>query len=266
MDLGDRMKLYESMALAQAMPKLPLLVRLDGKCFHKLTKQCDRPFDASLHNAMVETARTLARETSAKAAYTQSDEITLLLYADNPRSQVYFDGKYHKINSVLGGMAATTFNKISFLSEAHFDSRTWTVPTQEEAANVFVWREQDASRNSVQMAARSVFSHKQCHLKNSSELQEMLHSKGINWNDYDAWAKRGTYILRRVNVRELSDDERAKIPEKHRPEPGHTVERTDYEVVNLPVLTTLRNRVGVLFMGEQPELHADKCSDRNLEL
>ena len=255
MDLGDRMKLYEQFGTGQcAMPRLPVLVRLDGRCFHKLTKNCDKPFDADLRAAMIFTATRLAIETSARAAYTQSDEISLLLYTDKPDAKIYFDGKYHKINSVLAGLAAVEFNSTKVLGNvpALFDCRTWTVPTKAEAVNAFVWREQDATRNSVQMAARARFSHKQCYKKNNRDLQEMLFQDGINWNDYESGEKRGTYILRRTRMRVLTEAERTVIPAQHRPLMGHKVERAAYETPDLPILTTIQNRVEVLFEGAEP--------------
>ena len=263
MELGDRMKMYERFGTSQrAMPKLPVLVRLDGRCFHNLTKNCDRPFDLELHNAMVHTASALARETCAKAVYTQSDEITLLLYSDNPEANVYFDGKYCKINSVLASLAALRFQAWGCSVEgATFDCRTWTVPTKQEAVNAFVWREQDATRNSVQMAARSLYSHKQCFKKNTGQLQEMLFQKGINWNDYADWEKRGTYIIRRKQIRLLTEEERMAIPEAHRPAPDLEVERTDYEIAQLPILTAITNRVEVLFEGAEPETIATDETD-----
>jgi len=259
MDLGDRMKMYERFGTGQcAMPRLPVLVRLDGRCFHKLTKNCVKPFDGNLHDAMVTTAVELAFETCAKAVYTQSDEISLLLYTDKPDAKIYFDGKYHKINSVLAGLAANAFNAAWVnLPSATFDCRTWTVPTKDEAVNAFVWREQDATRNSVQMAARARFSHKQCHKKHNGDLQEMLFQDGINWNDYEDWEKRGTFVVRRTKLRTLTEAERNVIPEKHRPAVDHKVERTSYETVSLPILTTIQNRVEVLFEGAEPVVQAE---------
>ena len=74
-----------------------------------------------------------------------------------------------------------------------FDSRAFILP-EDEVVNYFIWRQQDATRNSIQMAARTYFSHKECDNKNCKELQEMLFQKGINWNDYKVWKKRGVCV------------------------------------------------------------------------
>lgn len=78
---------------------------------------------------------------------------------------------------------------------AMFDSRVFTIPDPTEVENYFIWRQQDCVRNSIQSVAQSLYSHKELHKKNSSDLQEMIFQKGINWNDYDAGLKRGRMLL-----------------------------------------------------------------------
>lgn len=258
MNLSDRMKLYEElMCSGQLIPRLPVCIRLDGRCFHSKTRRCERPFDVELHGAMSEMARDLTEETVARVAYTQSDEVTLVLWSPREDSQVYFNGVLFKIQSVLAGIAALKFSQIRPEAVAPgcvFDCRVWNVPTIEEAANCILWREQDAARNSVQMAARNLFSHKECHGKNSSELQEMLFSRDVNWNDYPTWAKRGSYI-RRIRVEKpLTKEQRLRIPEQFRPAVDEEVERTIYRWECLPRLASIENRVEVLFEGAVPVL------------
>jgi len=258
--LEDRMLNYEGREARRTfIPRLPIMVRLDGRSFHKTTRYCERPFDAGFHSLMAAVAKTLAGETTAPCAYVQSDEITLALWCDNRDAEPYFGGRVQKIVSSLAGMASAEFNAVGRgytdalpSIPAAFDCRAWQVPSLEEAANVFVWREQDASRNSVQMAARAVFSHKQCHGKNAGQLQEMLHEKGINWNDYPDWCKRGTYLIRRKVLRALTEAEITLIPEKHMPENGIVEEHEHAE--EHPRLTSVSNRVGYLFGGSDAEV------------
>lgn len=253
MNLEARMLEYEAReSRRQFMPRLPIMVRLDGRCFSGLTQQCVRPFDPGFHTLMCKVVNNILEDCSAPCAYTESDEITLALWHEDRESQPYFGGRVQKVVSSLAALASAWFNAHRIgqgirLSEriALFDCRAWQVPSLEEAANVFIWREQDAARNSVQMAARAVFSHKQCHKKNASELQDMLHEKGINWNDYPAWAKRGTYLIRRKVTRLLTPEELERIPPEHVPEDG-VVERNEYEPTN-PRLAAVANRVDYLF-------------------
>jgi tRNA(His) guanylyltransferase len=49
------------------------------------------------------------------------------------------------------------------------------------------------------MLARAHFSHKECEGKNGQQLQDMLHEKGINWNDASTRFKRGRCVVKRVD-------------------------------------------------------------------
>jgi len=268
MNLADRMKLYEKQeAGRKTLPKLPVCVRLDGRSFSRWTKGLARPFDSRLTSLMLEVAKELVQQSGAMLAYTQSDEITLVFYSENLTSQIFFDGKIQKLASVLASIATATFNHLvpSFLPEkegnlAHFDCRVWTVPTLIEAANVILWREQDAVRNSVQMAAQALYGHKQLQNKNTSDLHEMLFQKDINWNDYPASFKRGTYVFRKVVERTLTPQEISQIPEKNRPDSSTKVVRSEYVATNLPPLREVTNPIDVLFLGAEPTFETSEDS------
>jgi len=262
--LGDRMKQYETVeAGRRLMPLLPALARLDGRAFHSFVHGLEKPFDKRLSNLMIETATFLVRETNAAVGYTQSDEITLAWVAAEFESQTFFDGRIQKLTSVLAAMASAYFNRRlpEVLPAKYadrlpvFDCRVWNVPTLEEAANTFLWREMDATKNSILMAARAYYPHSEVHNKNGSEMQELLWKKGINWSDYPSFFKRGTYICRRVIKRPFTAAELDTLPPKHaaRSNPDLVVERTECVAIELPPLVKLENRAGVLFRGEEPQ-------------
>ena len=264
-DLGNRMKMYEGIEAARRLiPRLPICVRIDGRAFHTFTKGLKRPYDERLMHCMLETTRFLVKEANASVGYTQSDEINLVLFSDDLKSQPLFDGRVQKLVSVLASAATMKFCRLlmEHLPEkadktVMFDARVWSVPSLEEAANVLVWRELDATRNSIQSAAGAYYSHKQLHKKNTSEMQELLFQKGINWNDYPAKFKRGSYFQRRKVQRTLTAEEIERIPRSHRPEPGQVVERTEILPLELPPLRKVKNRVDVLFFGATPERYEE---------
>ena len=79
---------------------------------------------------------------------------------------------------------------------AMFDSRAFTVP-KSEVINCLIWRQQDATRNSIQSVGQANFSHKQLQNKNCSDIQDMLMlEKGINWNDCPTTLKRGSCCIK----------------------------------------------------------------------
>ena len=81
--LGDRIKEYERASLVRLPRRLPVIIRLDGNAFHTFTKRIKaaRPFDDTLMNRMVDVSKLLIDQVQgALFAYTQSDEISLLLH------------------------------------------------------------------------------------------------------------------------------------------------------------------------------------------
>jgi tRNA(His) guanylyltransferase len=214
--LGNRMKSYENCFRTQLPIRMPVVLRIDGKAFHSYTKGCKRPYDPALVECMNDTAMYLCKNVQGcQLAYVQSDEISLLLVNYQSRdTQSWFDNNLQKIISVSASMAGSIFTANSWkiwrpvndnypmgedaldrVKPAFFDSRGWVLP-KEEVCNYFIWRQQDATRNSVQMLARTLYSHSQCEDKNNSELQEMCFQKGVNWNDALTAQKRGRCIVK----------------------------------------------------------------------
>lgn len=261
-NLGDRMRLYEQAEAGRmCLPLLPVLARLDGKCFHNLTRNLERPYDKRFSDLMIDTTKQLVDESNARLGYTQSDEINLVFYSDNIKSEIFFNGKIQKMVSVLSSMATAYLNQKlpDYLPDntkhiALFDCRIWTVPNLVEAANAILWREQDATKNSISMAAQSVYSTKQLHGKSGGEQQEMLFVKGINWNDYPAFFKRGTFIQRKTRSMKFTSVEIDKLPPKHeaRTNLDLEIERSIVELVDVPPFNQVINRVEVIFDGEFP--------------
>lgn len=201
--LGDRMKRYEHAFRSVLPQRLPIIVRVDGKAFHTVLADAERPWDPYVREAMDDVARALCEEIQgAQLAYVQSDEVNVLVHGyKRHASQAWFDGEVQKIASVSASVATVSFNTSSSGTKTWklpglFDSRAFVLP-EADVCNYFIWRQQDAARNSVQMLARSFFSHSQCEDKTCAELQEMLFAhRGINWNDSPTWAKRGRCAVR----------------------------------------------------------------------
>jgi len=217
--LGSRMKNYENVNRNYILNNVPVLVRIDGKSFHTFTKGFQKPFDEIMIATMQETAKYLCENIQGcKLAYTQSDEITLLMTDyDTIETQGWFNYNVQKMVSVSASMATLAFNKIfrniydeidledisdyvdiyqKRFNTALFDSRVFNIP-KEEVCNAFIWRQQDATRNAIQMVGSAKFSHKQLQNKNCNQIQEMLfQEKGINFNDFPAYQKRGSCVIK----------------------------------------------------------------------
>lgn len=259
--LGDRQKFYENLNETRLMPCLPVLARVDGQGFHNFTKGMKRPYDETMSTMMINTMIRVAFETNALMAYTQSDEISFVYYSSNPKSQIWFDGRHSKMVSSLAAKTTLAFyQEVELYMSDYacrnptFDARVWTVPNQEEAANAFLWRELDASKNSISMAARTMFSDKELFKKNGSEKQEMMFQKGVNWDKYPSFFKRGTFIQRKKVMRPFTFEEIEKLPAKHeaRTNPNLQIERSEWVIVDMPKFGSVTNRVDVVFNGADP--------------
>ena len=174
-----------------------------------------------------------------KLGYTQSDEITLLLTDyDTLTTNAWFDNNVQKICSVSASMATLQFNKFfkenvqkyfndnvdiiplyddeydfkeSFDKDyfyhvlcpaeemgAMFDSRCFNIPI-EEVVNCFIWRQQDATRNAIQMLGQTYFPHKELDHKSCNDIQDMLMlQKNINFNNMPTEFKRGVCCVKKI--------------------------------------------------------------------
>lgn len=262
-ELGNRMKEYEmAEAGARLMPRLPICARIDGKRFSKFTDGLARPFDVRLSRLMVETTKHLVDETVARIGYTQSDEISLVWFDEDAKAQSFLDRRVQKLTSVLASMTTAFFNKhlATAIPEradamALFDCRVWAVPSKEEAANVLLWRELDATKNSVSMATRAYYPHGEVVDQGNAAMHEMLFKKGVNWNDYPAFFKRGTFVRRQSVERAFTATEVDALPPMHaaRSNSGLVVTRTALVELEMPPFARVLNRVGVIFDGEAPQ-------------
>lgn len=201
-DIGERMKKnYEDRSRIKLLRKTPVIIRLDGKSFHTVTKNAKKPFDRGFLNCMYNTSLYLLRYVQgAKCVYTQSDEISLLLTDfDNIETEAWFDYNLQKIVSISAAMASVKFNNelqyVSHLRDnvALFDSRAFNVP-REEVCNYFIWRQKDCIRNSIQMLGRSYFTQQELLNVSCHNIKEMLLSINVDWDNFEDCLKYGVFM------------------------------------------------------------------------
>lgn len=230
LSLGERMKRYESVSKSYLMRRQPVIIRLDGVAFHTFTRGLEKPFDDNLIEAMQATMLGLCEKVQGCViGYTQSDEISLVL-CDYQKldTDAWFGYGVQKLASVSASMATLIFNKTltSISQELHvssdileetvngmpleqyydnvrraahngamFDARAFTLPI-EEVNNYLLWRQRDATRNSIQSLAQTLYSHRELEGISSKRLQDkMFTEKGVNWNDLDDCKKRGSCCI-----------------------------------------------------------------------
>lgn len=215
--LGDRMKRYEAVTRYTLPRRTYTVLRIDGRSFHTWTKGLEKPYDLNFMHCMDRAALALCSQIAgAQFAYVQSDEISILVvdFLDI-NTEPWFDAAVQKWASVSASIATMAFNKqVSNYHEnptlrsgllrkiggkeanAVFDSRVFIIPDLIEVENYFVWRQQDAERNSVMMLARAYASHKELAGKKRADQHEIIHAAGDNWAKHPASFKHGRVILR----------------------------------------------------------------------
>lgn len=220
--LGDRMKGYENIARNYLTRRIPTIIRVDGKAFHTFTRGMEKPFDRILMTTMQNTMKYLCENIQGCVfGYTQSDEITLVLtdYA-TITTDAWFGYNIQKMCSVSASMATLAFSNayaaelwknfpeamcssdngtnkyietlVAKMGTAMFDARVFSIP-KDEVCNCLIWRQQDATRNSIESVGHANFSQKELHGKSCNSIQDMLwKERGINWNDFPVDCKRGS--------------------------------------------------------------------------
>lgn len=239
---------YENRTKTKLVRRMPVMIRLDGRAFHVFTRGFVKPFDKRLIEAMQETTLSLCKNIQGCVfGYTQSDEITLILVDYNDIDvSAWYDYEVQKICSVVASMATLYFNRLfrakvnKFANEQHkvmtdtktygeelsksvndvfkaynqalelgamFDARCFNVPIN-DCCNAVLFRQQDASRNSINALGQAWFKNKELEGKNTSQVQDMLMEKyGINWNNLSTVEKRGTAVIKDKNDKWFIDYE-----------------------------------------------------------
>ena len=223
---GDRMKRYEAVSDTKLTNLSPVILRLDGRAFHTLTKGLVKPYDYSFADSMTATMWHMYRNVqNCVFGFTQSDEISLLLIEPTFLSDSWFDNRVQKIVSVAAAEASCFFRDYlnrtypnsrkldKFRAKAVFDCRAFNVPVH-EVANYFIWRQQDCLRNAILGAGQTLFSQKQINNLNCSEIVDKIKNDlGIDFYSYYSpeyvWGKI-SYKCNLENVVEIYTD--AMIP------------------------------------------------------
>lgn len=199
MDLGDRMKAYEETFRNVLPVRMPAVIRLDGKAFHSLTRHCERPFDVQLRNCLVDATKAILEEIPGRMAYHQSDEVSILLIDYNKfDTEQWFKGVVQKIVSVAASMMGVEFTG-RWGKPGYFDARVFVVP-ERDICNYFVWRQRDAMRNAISMAAQAVYSPKQLLNKHSDDMIGMLADKKIYFMEYPGWFRLGSVVSKKNGI------------------------------------------------------------------
>lgn len=210
-ELGERIKRYYEDALRITLPRQThVVLRIDGRSFHQFTRGMERPYCRPLADALDQAALTLCKEMmGCRFAFGQSDEYSFLLTDfETEKSPMWFDGNLQKIVSVAASVFTAAFAR-AFPSPklASFDCRALVIPQATEVEKYFIWRQLDASANSLNMLASAHYSHAELLGKSEAEKHDLLYAKGLNWAKEPTDFKRGRAVCRSTGGEWVIDHE-----------------------------------------------------------
>jgi tRNA(His) guanylyltransferase len=201
--LGERMKAHEHTYRAHMPRRTYTLIRLDGRGFSNYTRRLTKPFDDQFADDMDTAAISVCKDiTGTVLAYVQSDEISILIQDfARPTTEPWMGGVTAKMLSLTAARATATFNRHRPLpadapddAAPVFDSRIFALRDPGEVINYFLWRQRDAIKNSISMAASAHFSHRTLDRLNTSQRQALLTDAGVDWHDYAPGHRHGRLI------------------------------------------------------------------------
>jgi len=198
-DLDKKMRTYEQSIDQSILPDTFMVARLDGRNFSRLTKEiCDfeAPFDERFRDMMINTVKALM-DCGFRVVYgfTESDEISLLFH----KEENTFGRKVRKFNSILAGIASATFS-MQLGQVAALDCRIVPLPSLEKVQDYFLWRQEDAHRNALNAHCYWLLRKEgldanrataELDRKSIAYKNELLFSRGINFDTLPSWQKRG---------------------------------------------------------------------------
>jgi tRNA(His) guanylyltransferase len=178
------------------LPGAWTILRVDGRSFSRFTeRRFDKPFDLRFSQLMAQAARTLLTELGGRYAYTESDEISVLL---DPGSDIFGRG-LEKLVSISASITAASFTHAAG-EPAHFDSRVWVGTGPVDVIDYFSWRQADAARSALNgWCYWTLRNNGRTREEATSALQganaatknELLYQHGVNFDEIPAWQRRG---------------------------------------------------------------------------
>lgn len=173
-DLGNAIKDAERPTFVSVPGDRWISLRCDGTGFSKQLRRlrkhgvfCEGYSDA-FAEIMVRCCHDLMEKFNAKCAYTQSDEMTILVAPTSvirgEREPHLYSGRVQKLCSLAAALVTSRFNYqvmklcneagVEYLPElvATFDCRVGVYSTQEEALSLILWRAYDCNINGTQGA------------------------------------------------------------------------------------------------------------------
>jgi tRNA(His) guanylyltransferase len=158
--LTDRIASYQMAADFKLLPRLPLIICVNGRGFSKLTSLLDKPYCPKLAECFLSTTLRLCSEIEGVIfSYQHNDEIVIVIRNDQSTETLpWFDNKIQKISSISSSIATLHFNQcasaidLNLMGDGLFLSQVFAVPNIMEAINTLIYKQQHNFHTSIQFA------------------------------------------------------------------------------------------------------------------
>lgn len=160
-------------------------LRLDIKGMSRIKKShfpTKKEFNPIFADVMIEVMTTIAKQLNAQIAFTQSDEITLIIESGRDKNPEYchpYGGRVQKLVSITAALASVEATNLlrkhySNIPNILFDCRAGEWDTLEYAENIIRWRKMDCYRNGLSDAVYALPNGKQLVKLNTDEKIKIL--------------------------------------------------------------------------------------------
>ena len=207
------MEEYQRRCDHKLLPRVPIMMVLNGRNFAKTTQLLDKPYCSKLAEALLSTTLKLCTEIEGVFfAYQHNDEIVIALRNDqHPDTRPWYDGSVQKIASVSSALATLHFNRVSdklelnLSGDAIFTGHVFEVGTMTEAINSFVYKQQANFHSSIQSAClynllskydRDTIRDMLSGLGIDEKIDLLWQECGVSFNDYPLSFRRGAAVYK----------------------------------------------------------------------
>jgi tRNA(His) 5'-end guanylyltransferase len=206
--LKDRIGSYQDSSDYKLLPRVPLIISINGRAFAKGTELLDKPYCPKLAECLVSTTLRLCTEVEgALFAYQYNDKIVILARNDqSPETTPWYDNRLQKICSVTSAIATLHFNEcadainLNLVGEPIFTSQVFVVPNIMEAINTMVFKQQQNFHTSIQFACfyellkkhdKHAIKEMLTGLSIDEKIDLLQQECGVDFNDYPTIFRRG---------------------------------------------------------------------------
>lgn len=225
--LKERVAIYEDAAKYKLLPKLPVIICVNGRSFSKSTSLLEKPFSVSFAECMYSTLGRLVQEIDgAILGYCFNDEIVIVARNDQSLdTSPWFDNDIQKISSAVSSIATVQFNncvnanELNLIGDALFTANVYAVPNVVEAINVLICKQQKAMQSAVQLACfyEMIKKYDKNHIKEilsgtsyDDKVNLLSEQFNVNFNNYPQVFRRGAACYKIPTIVSFDGEEKIK--------------------------------------------------------